>query len=199
MPKINPFAPNSPVNPGIFIGRIEEIRRLELSLMQTKAGRPANFMITGERGIGKSSLLNYIKYVAEGHIPVGNTKLAFLVIDTDIDQATTQLGLVKKIQLGLDRALEKTESVRSFLREACGFVKRLEAGGLSLKPEVKSESEELLLEEFSYFLADLSRRICSRNQEDTLFSTLRWNTNAFRRSRQRLKQFTPWFIFQTSH
>src|SRR5690349_10636247 len=126
MPKINPFAPNSPVNPGTFVGRLDEIDRLETSLIQTKAGRPVSFMITGERGIGKSSLLNYIKYVAQGHIPVDNTTLlSFLVIDTDIDQATTQLGLVKKIQLGLERALLKTESARSFFREAWEFIKRV--------------------------------------------------------------------------
>jgi predicted GTPase len=31
---------------------------LESCLVQTKAGSPSNFMLTGERGIGKSSLLN---------------------------------------------------------------------------------------------------------------------------------------------
>jgi hypothetical protein len=170
MPKINPFAPTSPVSPGAFVGRLDEIERLETSLIQTKAGRPANFMITGERGIGKSSLLNYIKYVAEGHIPVGDTKLAFLVIDTDIDQTTTQLGLVKKIQLGLERALAKTESARNFVKETWDLIKRVEAGGIKVRPDERPEPDELFFEEFSYSLADLSNRVCSAGQEETLFS-----------------------------
>jgi Cdc6-like AAA superfamily ATPase len=61
MAKINPFAPNSPVHSGMFVGRVAELVKLESCLVQTRAGSPSNFMLTGERGIGKSSLLNYIK------------------------------------------------------------------------------------------------------------------------------------------
>lgn len=113
MPRINPFEPNSPVNPGSFVGRLEEIRRLERSLVQTSAGRPVNFMITGERGIGKTSLLNYLKHMAEGRIEAGDTTVSFLVIDTDVDQTTTQQGLVQKIELGIQedyRSLSRRES-----------------------------------------------------------------------------------------
>ncbi len=52
--KSNPFRPNSPVNPGVFVGRLEEIKRLEQALIQSRSGEPAHFMITGERGIGKT-------------------------------------------------------------------------------------------------------------------------------------------------
>jgi Cdc6-like AAA superfamily ATPase len=168
MLKINPFAPNSPVNPGTFVGRLDEIRRLETSLVQTKAGRPAHFMITGERGIGKSSLLSYTKYLAEGHIPVDTLKMTFLVVDTDVDQTTTQL--VKKIRLGLERTLAKTEKARSVFSDAWDFIKRVEAAGVKLKEGPAEETEELLLEEFSYSLADLSERVCSTSEEQTLFS-----------------------------
>lgn len=71
MARVNPFRPNSPVNPGMFVGRIDELNRLESHLVQARAGNPSNFMITGERGIGKSSLLNYFKWVAEGQIEFG--------------------------------------------------------------------------------------------------------------------------------
>ncbi|MDI6740387.1 MAG: hypothetical protein QME74_08500 [Candidatus Edwardsbacteria bacterium] len=58
--RINPFNPNSPVNPGFFVGRLDEIKSIERSLIQTRADSPCHFMITGERGIGKSSLLLYL-------------------------------------------------------------------------------------------------------------------------------------------
>ena len=57
MKKINPFRPGSPIVPGMVVGRINEIERIENSLFQTKADRSSHFMITGERGIGKTSLL----------------------------------------------------------------------------------------------------------------------------------------------
>ena len=101
--KINPFEPNSPVSSGMFVGRLAAVERLETLLLQTRAGHPGNFLITGERGIGKSSLLNYMNHVAAGRIPLdvqdgkalGSVTLSFLVIHTDIDPRTTQLGLVR--------------------------------------------------------------------------------------------------------
>lgn len=117
-------------------------------------------MITGERGIGKTSLLNYIKHVAEGRIPIGERKLSFLVIDTDIDPTTRQHSLLRKIQLGLERSLAKTEAARTFFKDAWAFLQRVEGAGVKLNAQQKDESEELLFEEFSYSLADLVARIC---------------------------------------
>ena len=68
MGKVNPFQPNGPVAPGMFSGRLNEILALEKGLFQTKNGNPLNFLVTGERGIGKSSLLNYLRPLAEGSI-----------------------------------------------------------------------------------------------------------------------------------
>ena len=167
MAKINPFSPNAPVNPGTFVGRLEELDRLETCLLQTAAGQPSNFMITGERGIGKTSLLNYLKHVAEGRIPVGERTLSFLVIDTDIDPTTIQHSLLRKIQLGLERALAKTEAARQLFKDAWAFLQRVEAGGVKLSARQKDESEELLFEEFSYTLADFVARICDGSDAST--------------------------------
>ena len=161
MAKINPFAPNSPIHTGMFVGRVPELRRLEHALIQTKAGNPANFMITGERGIGKSSLLNYIKDVAQGMETLDNEKVSFLVIDTDIDENTTQLGIIKKMELALNHALGKTETARTFLRQSWEFLQRVEAGGVRLKSDERSENEELLLEEFAYSLSGIVNRVSS--------------------------------------
>ena len=149
--KINPFKPFGPVNPGAFVGRLEELRRLKSALIQTTAGSPVNFMITGERGIGKTSLMLYLKYAAEGLIPIEDKKLHFVVVDTDIDQNTTQLGMITKIELDLERALSRQEAFRDFVKKAWGFVQRVEGGGFKLN-ETKKVSDELLLEEFAYSL-----------------------------------------------
>jgi Cdc6-like AAA superfamily ATPase len=168
MAKVNPFAPNSPVHPGMFVGRAAELVKLESCLAQTKAGNPSNFMLTGERGIGKSSLLNYIKHVAEGMEGLEQTNVSFLAIDTDLDSNVTQLGLVKKIELGLDRALGKTEAARDFLKHSWDFLKRVEAGGLKLRSEEPVQGDDLLLEEFAYSLADVAERVC-RKGESSVF------------------------------
>lgn len=146
----------------MFVGRVPELKRVEAALVQTRAGNPSNIMITGERGIGKSSLLNYTKDVAGGAFDgFDGTMYSFLVVDTDIDENTTQLGLVQKIELGVSQTLGKTEAARAFLRNAWDFLKRVEAGGVKIKNADKPPSDELLLEQFSYTLADLTDRMCA--------------------------------------
>ncbi len=159
MPKINPFKPQFPIPSGMFVGRIPEIMRLENHLFQTKCGQPSNFIILGERGIGKSSLMLVAKSLAEGVLPVDDQELNFLVIDTDIDQNTTQLSLIRKIELGLTRELGKTETAKKFLSDAWGFLQRIEIGGLKINPKTEQPIDDIVFDEFTYAFADTVTRI----------------------------------------
>jgi hypothetical protein len=171
MVKVNPFKPNSPVSPGMFAGRLEELDRLDTHLVQTRAGNPSNFIITGERGIGKSSLMLFIKGVAQGHIPIGTTNetVKFLVIDTDIDQNTSQLGLVQKFELGLRKELARSERARDFFKDVWSFIKRIEAAGMKLKEQQKLQQDETILEEFAYSLAETVNRVCKHSTDESIF------------------------------
>src|SRR3989339_773401 len=154
MVKINPFKPNSPVPPGMFVGRLDELERLEAQLFQTKAGQPTNFSLTGERGIGKSSLLLYLTALAEGKINIETIRLNFLVIDAFLDQKTTQLGLVKKIEIDLRNKLAKTESARKFFADTWDFLKRIEIAGVKISNDKIKDLDETHFEEFVYSFAD---------------------------------------------
>jgi hypothetical protein len=158
--RINPFKPFSPAPPGVFAGRLKELLRLEAHLLQTRAGQPTNFTITGERGIGKSSLLLYVKYLAIGDLTFSHDQLRFLVVDTDISASTSQLTLTKKIQLGIDRELGRREPLRKFASEAWAFIQRIKAGGVSLKSASASEPDETFFEEFADSLARVANRVC---------------------------------------
>lgn len=166
MIKINPFKPNSPVHPEMFVGRTDEIHLLEAALHHTRAGNPTHFLITGERGIGKSSLLNFAKFLAEGGDGIRGRPVSFLVVDTDIEKNTTLPGLIAKISFGLDRVLARYEPVREYARKAFEFLTRVEAAGIKVGSKERPETIELLSEQFIYSLSDIVKRICVANTVD---------------------------------
>ena len=154
MARVNPFRPNSPVAPGMFVGRLAQVEALEEALLQTRAGRPKGFMLTGERGIGKTSLLQYFKWVGQGHISIGDSnKVNFLVVELDLDASSTDVGLIHRVELGLKRELSKTEPARSFLSNGWEFLKRVEAFGVSLRDGERTMDPEILHDEFAHSLA----------------------------------------------
>ena len=63
--KESPFTPGKPVQPEYFVARTKEIQRIERAVRQTISGRNENIFISGQRGIGKSSLAGFVRSLAE--------------------------------------------------------------------------------------------------------------------------------------
>ena len=62
----NPFKPNYTIYDGLFVGRIDEIMKIDEALTQLDNDSPMNLLFLGERGIGKTSLLLLAKYLSNG-------------------------------------------------------------------------------------------------------------------------------------
>jgi hypothetical protein len=159
MVKVNPFRPNSPVNQTMFVGRLSELEHLEQALLQTRAGQPKNFLVTGERGIGKTSLLHWIRVAAQAKVEIDGVRPNFLVAEVDVDKNTTQTTLVKRIEASLMRGLAQAERARSVLGKTWEFVKRLEVAGVKLNPGEPDLEPDLLLDNLAYSLADTANRL----------------------------------------
>lgn len=65
--KYNPFNPQQPARPDFFVGRMPEIEEFERFLSQTMHGSPMNLSITGNRGMGKTSLLVKFEEIARNN------------------------------------------------------------------------------------------------------------------------------------
>jgi hypothetical protein len=66
MPKeYSPFTPGLPVPIEFFVGRKLEIDRLRTEVAEAAAGRLRLAFLAGERGIGKSSLAAFVRYLGE--------------------------------------------------------------------------------------------------------------------------------------
>jgi len=61
----SPFYPGQPVPLELFTGRKEQINRIERAIKQVSLGKPQSIFLTGEYGIGKSSLAGFMRYYAE--------------------------------------------------------------------------------------------------------------------------------------
>lgn len=86
----NPFRPGSIVPPGMFSGRGAQLRTLGKVLFQTRNDNPHHFLLHGERGIGKSSLLRYLQLVAHGDLESLNFGwFKFLTVSIELEPSNT--------------------------------------------------------------------------------------------------------------
>ncbi len=67
MPKdtSSPFTPGLPVPVEFFVGRLAEIEHLKKKMARAESGRLEVAFLIGERGIGKSSLASFVRFLAE--------------------------------------------------------------------------------------------------------------------------------------
>ncbi|MCY4244695.1 MAG: ATP-binding protein [Gammaproteobacteria bacterium] len=98
-PDNNPFTPGKPVDPDSFTGREKQVKELLTMVRMAKTRGLQVGWISGERGIGKSSLASFVGYLAErdekavvAHVHLGGVK------ELDELARTTHLQLLKDNQ-----------------------------------------------------------------------------------------------------
>ena len=64
-PETSPFRPGQPVPIEFFVGRVDEIKRLHGMVKASTQGRFKIGYVSGERGIGKSSLASFVRHLSE--------------------------------------------------------------------------------------------------------------------------------------
>ncbi len=136
MPKFNPFRPNSIVTQGMFCGRWDELTAIEKSLFQTKHGNPKHFLVQGEKGIGKSSLLLSVDLVAEGHIATldGQT-LSFVVSSVELVGSSTYEDIVTCIATEFKSQVGRRQKIKELAQKAWDFASNWKVMGVEYKKD----------------------------------------------------------------
>jgi hypothetical protein len=116
----------------MFSGRIEELRIIDKCLLQTKHGNLQHFLVSGERGIGKSSILWCETLVGQGRIATvdSDQKLNFLILDLSLSERDDYYSVLKKIATELKRRVDAENQLRSLAMTALDYLTRIEAGGI---------------------------------------------------------------------
>lgn len=92
-PELSPFKPGQTVPLEFFVGRIKEIERLQSMVKASTQGKFKIGFISGERGIGKSSLASFVRYLSDStcnaagcHVYLGGVRELNEMVRTTFDR-----------------------------------------------------------------------------------------------------------------
>lgn len=131
----------------MFSGRGHELLTIEQALFQTKEGNPNHFLIRGERGIGKSSLLLYVQLVANGGISPEPVNFNFLTLSVELEPSNTYSDIVEKIGSELHKVVASKKPATELAKTGWQFLTRWEVMGVKYSSEPKKLKPLQLLDD----------------------------------------------------
>lgn len=145
----------------MFCGRYDEFVGTEHALFQTKNGNPHHFLIHGERGIGKSSLLYSLQLVASGYVKPfeDENRFKFIALSLELEPGTTYADLIGKIGAELQRAVAGRQPATEFAKNAWDFLKRWEVMGVKYTDTQRQGNPNDLLDELTFTFEDVGRLV----------------------------------------
>jgi hypothetical protein len=153
MPKdYSPFIPGLPVPVEFFVGRLAEVGRLKDKVASAVSGRLQVAFLSGERGIGKSSLASFVRFLTERD----NQALglhAFLGGVTSLEE------MVRRV---FDRLLKESASAswHQKVREFFGnHVRQVGLFGVSVEFEAPAQDLRRIVHDFAPALRKLVERL----------------------------------------
>ncbi|MEN9912949.1 MAG: hypothetical protein RLY66_357 [Candidatus Parcubacteria bacterium] len=154
MAKVNPFTPNNPAHAGMFIGRTFELDSFDKALTQTKHSNPTHLLLLGERGIGKTSLINVAQMFARGEFTWGELKHNFLPVRLSLDENISLVDFVLHLKSAIEREINKENPEIGWFKAGWEFLSRFEVAGVTYKKEESLANSAQLIQKCIYSLID---------------------------------------------
>lgn len=159
----NPFQPNQPVFRGMFVGRMNEIKRTDKILYQTKHQNPTHIIYTGERGIGKSSILLVAKYFAEGKLEWEDKGHNFLTVQFSINKEMTLERFIQRFLFCLKRELRDENKIKEKIKALWTIINKFEVLGIKYGTAKDGISQTNIIDEFIYSIVDTVKSISTES------------------------------------
>jgi len=138
----------------MFCGRADELSTIRQSLFQTKHGNPTHFLIEGERGIGKSSLMLYVDLLATNELPMSG-KFNFISLQIELNDIDDETDIIRKIGLALKRELVRSFDVKVIAKGIYDWITNWSVLGVEYKKDKVGIDAMGAMED----LADLMARV----------------------------------------
>jgi len=148
----SPFTPGQPVPVEFFVGRLAEVQRLVEKARNATAGKLQVAFVTGERGIGKSSLASFVRFIAERDYKV-------LGLHTFLGGVTSLEEMARRVfDRLLKESLGKTWEAR--IKDFFGNrIKQVGLFGVSLEFEAPDKDLRRTVHDFAPALRNLIERL----------------------------------------
>jgi len=165
MPKdtSSPFTPGIPVPVEFFVGRINEIEHLRGKVKGSKKGRLEVAFLTGERGIGKSSLASFVRFLSEREDQM-------IGLHTFLGGVTTLEEMVRRV---FDRLLKESigtswhDKIKKFFGN---HIRQVDLFGISLEFGAPAQDLQRIVYDFAPALHNLMDHI--KNEKNGIFLVL---------------------------
>jgi hypothetical protein len=149
----SPFYPGQPVPIEFFSGRLIEIEQIARSLRQVELGKPQAIYLTGEYGIGKSSLAGFMRDYGRRNHNILGIHVLLGEAETVEDVATKTVEAVIKGQV---YDISATEKVRNFLSK---YIASQELFGISINLSALKADGPSISHGYLPFLRELLSRV----------------------------------------
>jgi hypothetical protein len=149
----SPFYPGQPVPIEFFIGRMNEIQRIARAIGQVELGKPQAIFLTGEYGIGKSSLAGFMRCYGEQNNHILGIHALLGGSETLEDVATKTVETVIKMQI---YGGSTTEKIRNFLSK---YIGKQELFGFSINLEALRADSPNISHGYLPFLREFLNRV----------------------------------------
>lgn len=149
--KKSPFTPGNIVNPENFVGRENIIKNIIKYLPNIFEGQNRHFYLVGNRGMGKSSLSDYLSYILEAKYDVITIKIS----NEGVEDVNTLI--IRIIESLLNNV--KVESLKQkLLTNFSNYVETV--GVMGLKVKLKPQSGDLI-DSISRDFPSFIKELCS--------------------------------------
>ena len=152
----SPFTPGNPVPIELFVGRIEQINEVRQYIRQSTYGKQENIFLIGERGIGKSSLASFLRFV----VTKDQNFLSVYVSSggvSDVEELVRRI--LEQTLTEINRESDLKDKLASFLKEKAGYIQQVGLWGISISFNPPKSDLEYMVRNFPDTIRELWEKI----------------------------------------